>query len=94
MRIVWTDEALDDLADILAYYHLKVGAATAAAVEWRILEQIEGLQHFPERIRTSEPVPGARELVIDKLPYIAFIRLQADRIIVLNVLHTARKFPA
>ena len=94
MRIVWTDEAVDDLEEILAYYYAEAGPRTAEAVERRIVEQVEGLPPFLERIRKSERVPGARELVINRLPYIAFVKLLPDAILVLNVVHTARKFPA
>lgn len=94
MRIVWTDEAVDDLEEILAYYYAEAGPRTAEAVERRIVEQVEGLPPFPERIRKSERIPGARELVINRLPYIAFVKLLPDAILVLNVVHSARKFPA
>ena len=94
MRIVWTDEALDDLDEILAYHYAASGPRTAEAVERRIVEQLEGLPPFPERIRKSDRIPGARELVINRLPYIAFVKLLPDAIVVLDVVHTARKFPA
>lgn len=94
MKILWTDEALDDLAEIVAHYHTKASPRTAESVERRIVEQVEGLPPFPERIRNSERIPGARELVVNRLPYIVFVKLQPDAIIVLNVVHTARKFPA
>lgn len=93
MRIVWTAEALDDLEEILVYYYSEAGPFTAEAVERRIVGQIEALIPFPERIRESYRIPGARELVIDKLPYIAFVRIAQDKIVVLNIVHTARKFP-
>ena len=94
MRIVWTAEALDDLEEILAYYYLEAGPETAEAVERRIISQIEALCAFPERIRNSDRIPNARELVISKLPYIVFVRILPKKIIVLNAVHTARKFPA
>jgi len=94
MRIVWTDDALDDIEAILIHYFLEAGPRTAQAVERRIVGQIESLLLFPERIRKSGRVQGARELVINKLPFIAFVRVLPDTIIVLNVVHTARKFPA
>lgn len=94
MRIVWTDEALDDFEEIVAYHYAESGSRTAEAVERRIVEQIEGLPPFPERIPKSERIPGARELVVSRLPYITFVKLLPDRIVVLNVVHTARKFPA
>lgn len=94
MNIVWSAESLDDFEDILAYYYGEAGARTAEAVERRILGQIEALASFPERVRESGRVPGTRELVIDKLPYVVFVRVEKDRIVVVNLVHTARKFPA
>ena len=94
MRILWTSEALSDLEEILAYYYLEASPRTAAAVEQRIIREIEVLPPFPERIRDSERVPGARELVVNKLPYVVFVQVLEDEIIVLNVVHTKRKFPS
>ena len=93
MRILWTDEALDDLEEILAYYYLEASPRTAAAIERRIIAEVESLPPYPERIRESERVPGARELVVNKLPYVVFVQLGDDAIVVLNVVHTKRKFP-
>ncbi len=93
MRVLWTDEALGDLEEILAYYYLEASPRTAAAIERRIIGEIEALLPYPERIRESNRIPGCRELVVNRLPYVVFIRLQEDAIIVLNVVHTKRKFP-
>lgn len=93
MRILWTDEALGDLEEILAYYYLEASPRTAAAVERRIIGEIESLPPYPERIRESDRVPGARELVVNKLPYVVFVQVMEDAIVVLNVVHTKRKFP-
>lgn len=94
MNILWTDEALDDLEEILVYYHSEAGPLTAEAVHSRIVADIEALRVFPERIRASTRIPGARELVVRRLPYIAFVKVTDDSVIVLNVVHTAREFPA
>lgn len=93
MEIVWTGEALDDLEEILAYYHLKAGPATAEAVCERIVSKIVALGIFPERIRASDRVPGARELVVTRLPYIVFLKVTNDGLVILAVVHTAKKFP-
>lgn len=93
MHVVWTNEALSDFENILAYYYLHAGVATAEVIERRIVEQLEKLLDFPERVRTSNRIPGAREVVINRLPYIAFIRVSKDEIQILNIVHTARKFP-
>lgn len=93
MRIVWTEEALGDLEEILAYYQLNAGPATAKAVHDRIVSEIVALQTFPERIRASDRIPGARELVVTRLPYIVFLKVIDDELVILAVVHTARKFP-
>jgi plasmid stabilization system protein ParE len=94
MRIVWAEEALGDLEEILVYYYLEASTRTAAAVERCIIAEIEALQPFPERIRESDRVPGARELVVNKIPYVVFVQIRKDSIVVLNIVHTKRKFPA
>lgn len=94
MRILWTDEALDDLEEILAYYYLEASPRTAAAVERRIIGEVEALPPYPGRIRESDRVPGARELVVKKLPYVVFVQILEDAIVILNVVHTKRKFPS
>lgn len=93
MRILWTDEALRDLEEILAYYYSEASPRTADAVERRIIGEIESLPPYPERIRESDRIPGARELIVNKLPYVVFVQLTEDAIVVLNVVHTKRKFP-
>lgn len=93
MEIFWTGEAIDDLAEIVAYYHAEASPRTAESVRRRIVEQIEGLPPFPERIRKSGRIPGARELVVNRLPYIVFVQVLPTSVVVLNVVHTARKFP-
>lgn len=93
MKIVWTSEALSDLETILVYYIENVGLETAIAIESRIVAQIESLKEFPERIRESGRIIGAREAVIPKLPFIAFVRVLESDVQVLNIVHTSRKFP-
>jgi len=93
MRILWTDEALDDLAEIVTCYDAKASSSTAKLVERRIIQHVERLPPLPERIRKSDKITGAHELVVNRLPYIVFVKLRPEEIVVLNVVHTARKFP-
>ncbi len=93
MMVRWTDAALDDLAAIIAYYLEVASPWTAEAVRQRILSAINDLSNFPERVRKSERVPGARELVVPRLPYRVFVKIAEPDLIILNVVHTARRFP-
>jgi toxin ParE1/3/4 len=66
----------------------------ADAVEKRIIGEIEALPPYLDRIRASDRVPGTRELVVNKLPYIVFVQVRDDAHVILNVVHTRKKFPA
>ncbi|NOT18183.1 MAG: type II toxin-antitoxin system RelE/ParE family toxin [Sulfuriferula sp.] len=96
MRIVLSAAAEADIEHILLYYSEKLSFDVAQLLVSSIFSQLEALSDFPERIRPSERVSGARELVLRRIPYIAFVRLntQAAHIEVLNIVHTARNFPA
>jgi addiction module RelE/StbE family toxin len=94
MRILWTSEALDDLENILAYYYQEISPRVADAVEKRIIGEIEALPPYLDRIRASDRVPGTRELVVNKLPYILFVQVRDDTLVILNIVHTRKKFPA
>lgn len=64
MRILWTDEALDDLEEILAYYYLEASPRTAVAVERRIIGEIESLRPLHCIIlRTSAEVQESLQVV-------------------------------
>lgn len=93
MKLLWTDEAIDDLAAIVAYYQEVASPWTAASVELRIVEALMALLAFPESVRASDRISGTRELVVPKLPYIVFVTIRDQDLVVLNIVHTARKFP-
>lgn len=90
--VVWTDEAEKDLENILAYYLKEAGPAVAQSVFARLSEQVGSLRRFPERCRPGR-VPGTREYVVARLPYIAVVAVTDSQVFVLAVVHTARKFP-
>ena len=93
MRIVWQDEALNDLEEIIAYYRQEAGPIVAELMEASMLSQIENLKTFPLKIRVSERIAGARELVMQRLPYIAFVRVTDETIQIINIVHTAKMLP-
>lgn len=90
--VFWTEGAEQDLEDILAYYLTEAGIEVAQSIFLRIRTAVQSLREFPERTRTGR-VAGTRELVIARLPYIAVIQVERERVLVLNLIHTARKFP-
>jgi toxin ParE1/3/4 len=92
MTPVWSPEAIEDLASLRAYIE-RDDRAAAQRVALHIVRNIETLlsQH-PDMGRPGR-VPGTRELVIPRTPFIVPYRLQGDTIQVLRVFHGARRWP-
>lgn len=91
-KVEWTDEAEQDLENILTYYLEEAGLRVANAIFVRIKEQVGSLTLFPHRCRPGR-VPGTKEYVLHRLPYIAVVHIGDDTVSVLNLIHTARKYP-
>lgn len=91
-KVEWTDEAERDLEDILLYYLEEAGHGVAESLYAGIREQIGSLESFPECARPGR-VPGIREFVVSRLPYIAIVHVGDDAVTVLSLIHTARKYP-
>ena len=91
--ITWTQRAEQDLENILAHYLNEAGLQVAQSIFVRIHAQVQSLQQFSQRTRIGR-VAGTRELIIPRLPYIVVIQVKADKVFVLNVVHTARQYPA
>ena len=74
MNIVWSPEAIEDLVSLRAYTAEDNPAAARRTVR-HVIESIE--QIIPDNPRSSRAgrVPGTRELVMPKSPYIAPYRL-------------------
>ena len=92
VSVKWTEEAELDLENILTYYLDNAGMRVTEAVYNRIKTQIGSLNAFPERCRPGR-VPGTKEYVTNRLPYIAVVAVGVDSITILNIMHTARKYP-
>ena len=91
--VTWTQQAEQDLENILAHYLNEAGLQVAQSIFVRLHAQVQSLQQFSQRTRIGR-VAGTRELIIPRLPYIVVIQVKADKVFVLNVVHTARKYPA
>jgi plasmid stabilization system protein ParE len=87
----WLRRALLDLEDAYSYV-----AADKPDAARRLVEQIEEgvrLLSFNPNLGRAGRVPGTRELVIAATPFLVVYRLEADRAVVLTVLHGARRWP-
>ena len=75
MKIAWSPEAIEDLVSLRAYIAEDNPAAARRTVQ-HIVESIEQLLPDNPRIGRAGRVPGTRELVIPRTPYIVPYRLQ------------------
>lgn len=66
--------------------------STANRVTRNICDAVQGLVTMPNRGRPGR-VEGTRELVIVPLPYIVVYQVFPERVLVLNVVHGAQRWP-
>ena len=92
MKIVWSPEAIQDLISLRAYI-AEESPAGARRIVLRILHDVEHL--LPDNPQMGRPgrVPGSRELVVARTPYIVPYRVQRATIQILRVFHGARRWP-
>lgn len=91
MILDWTRPAEGDLIEILDYI---AGDDPGAALE--TVDRIEAaalhLIEFPHMGREGS-VPDTRELAIPGLPFLLIYRVQGATVLVVRVLHGARRWP-
>lgn len=91
MRIRWLSEALQDLRDIHDYI-AEENPQAARRVVGEIRKGTTVLETQPETGRLGR-LPGSREFIIQKYPYIVAYRIQSNEIHILLVVHTSRRWP-
>ena len=89
---IWSAEAIEDLVALRAYIEQDDKAA-ALRVALHIVHSVETLlANNPEMGRPGR-VPGTRELVIPKTPFIVPYRVVGTTIQILRVFHGRRRWP-
>ena len=92
MNIIWSPEAIEDLISLRAYI-TENDPDAARRVVLHIVQNIEQLLlDHPHMGRTGR-LPGIRELVIPKTPFVIPYRLQRSAIQILRVYHGAQRWP-
>jgi toxin ParE1/3/4 len=91
MTPVWSPEAIDDLAALRAYIGEDDPAAAQRVAE-HIVRSVELLSDNPQRGRPGR-VPGTRELVVSRTPFIVPYRVRGSTLQILRVYHAARRWP-
>jgi len=92
MQIEWSAPALLDLKAISAYIEEDRNLETANRVSRVIYDAVQTLRRMPYRGRYGR-IDNTRELVIPGLPYIVVYQLVNERVVVLNIMHGARRWP-
>lgn len=91
MIVRYTKLALADLRQAREYIALHNPHA-AADIAARIRSAVDGLRQFPERGRPGR-MPGTRELVVPRTPFVVPYRVVGQEIQVVAVLHGKRAWP-
>ena len=92
MNPIWSPEAVTDLAALRAYI-AQDDPAAAQRVALHIIRNVETLLPNSPEVGRPGRVPGTREFVIPRTPYIVPYRLVGNTIQVLRVFHGARRWP-
>jgi toxin ParE1/3/4 len=91
MRVRWLNLALDDLDEIAEYIY-RDNPDAARRIVRRLWKAARILSGQPEMGRPGR-VPGTRELVVIKTPFVVPYRVVGSEIQILRVLHGARDWP-
>ena len=91
MRVKWLRMALLDL-DAVEAYIAQDDPLIAAEVILRIVKTVSLLKEQPGIGRAGR-LPGTKELVVQKTPFIVPYRVKDDTVQVLRVYHSSRKWP-
>lgn len=92
MNPIWSPEAIADLAALRAYI-TQDDPAAAQRVALYIVRNVETVLPNSSEMGRPGRVPGTREFVIPRTPYIVPYRLVGNTIQVLRVFHSARRWP-
>ncbi len=91
MRVVLSPQAREDLREIFLYLAADNPAA-AHLILTRIQERVKELRDNPHIGRPGR-VPGTRELVVSKTPYLVPYQVRDEVLQILRVYHGSRLWP-
>jgi toxin ParE1/3/4 len=87
----WPARGVRNLVELRSYIVSESGE-TAAAVSRRILDAVELLTEHPEAGRPGR-IPGTRELVIPRTPFLIPYRIKRGRVELIAALHGHQEWP-
>ena len=89
MKVVFTDDALRDLDEILQYISEHY-PAVYRQFETRLRTIVTRIGTWPESAQEVDQRPGIRSVPFIRYPYKIFYQVLTDRVDVLHVHHSAR----
>lgn len=92
MRLEWSSAAVADLQAIADWIEQDRGPDTANRITLHIYEAVQSLRTMPYRGRYGR-VENTRELVLPSLPYLVVYQVFEERLVILNVLQGAQRWP-
>jgi toxin ParE1/3/4 len=92
VKLQWTKQAKEQLADAIDYVYLDSPEA-AERQECLVVQAVKNLQQFPQMGRPGR-ITSTRELVIAGTPYTVVYEVRSHSIRILAVLHSARRWPS
>ena len=92
MKVVYTDEALRDLDEILAFIASNYPAIAASFV-MRLDAVMARIGRWPESAQEVEQRPGVRMVPLIRYPYRIFYQVTTAAVEILHIHHAARQQP-
>ncbi len=92
MKLVWSPRAVADLREVRAYIAQDAPAAAKRTTE-KVIEAVEATIPGNPHIGRPGRISGTRELVLGGTPYVVPYRIRKGNIVILRVLHGARRWP-
>lgn len=92
MRLERSDHAVSDLRAISEYIEQDHNLETANRVTRIIYDAVRSLRAQPYQGRSGR-LENTRELIVPRIPYIVIYRVSQGRVMILNVLHGAQRWP-
>ena len=83
---------MSDLKTISEYIEQASNLETANRITRTIYDTVQTLRVMPNRGRKGR-IEDTRELVISRLPYLIVYRVLEERLLVVNIVHGARRWP-
>jgi toxin ParE1/3/4 len=91
MKLTWSPQAKQDVAALFVYV-AEDNPMAAHRIVAQVALSVEQLLSHPAMGRPGR-VPGTRELVVSRTPYIVPYRVRGQEIEILRVFHAARSWP-